>query len=191
MQWRVPYFARLAEVTMSTWLQRVEPAPLDPLSALVMRAAACVVLLLLLISYFSGEEEVQHIHALLGYGLAAVLIAAILWELLIPHGHRAAKFKTSLGAARRAFRRSHSSSQPVGPTFIAGSLIVLVAGLALVAIAMLWLTHSFWSSVGVDEAHEAIAYLTLGLAVFYVAMVIVGSVEHVFRLLGINAKVGR
>ena len=168
---------------MSSWQQRANFARLDLLSTPIMRGAAWTIAVLLLTGYLTGEE-VQHTHALLGYGLAAVLIATVFWELMRPHEHRASGVSTGVTAARAAFT-TPSSSQFGGPALIASALMLLVGLLALIALAMLWLAHSLWTAVDVDEAHEAIAYLSLGLAVFFVLMVIFGSSQETVRRLRI------
>ncbi len=174
---------------MSTSHQSTKRGRVDLLSTPVMRTAAWTIAALLLIGYATGEE-VQHIHALLGYGLAAVVVAAISWELITAHQHRSAGVRTGLVAARAALT-SQASSPIGGPALIASTLMILVGGLALVALAMLWLTHSFWTAVAIDEAHEAIAYLSLGLAIFYVAMVIVGSSQRALRVFRFSRRRAR
>jgi hypothetical protein len=108
----------------------------------------------------------------------AVLAAMIVWELIRPRDHRVANL-TSGAKAGRAALSGPNPFQTSGPSLIAAGLVVLVGGLALIALAILWVTHTFWSTVNVDEAHEAIAYISLGLALFYLSMVVFG-ISHEF-----------
>jgi cytochrome b len=146
----------------------------------VIRAGALVIALLLVLAYATGEEF-QHTHAPLGYGLAALLAAWICWELIRPHDLRSATFAGAISAAARAASSpfaAHSSA----PALLASVLLLLVGALALVALAMLWLAHWLWTPAGVDEAHEAIAYLSLGLAIVFIALVIFAASQQADRL---------
>jgi hypothetical protein len=76
----------------------------------------------------------------------AVLAAMIVWELIRPRDHRVANL-TSGAKAGRAALSGPNSFQTSGPSLIAAGLVVLVGGLALIALAILWVTHTFWSTV--------------------------------------------
>lgn len=95
-------------------------ASFDLLSSPIMRVAAWIVAVLLVVAYLTGEE-IQHTHVLLGYGLAAVPVAGVVWELLAPHARRSASAGTALNAARAGFRAS-TPSQFGGAASIASGL---------------------------------------------------------------------
>lgn len=40
------------------------------------------------------------------------------------------------------------------------------------------LTHTLWGTTWIDEMHEVVAYFTLGLVVFYLAMVGIAGSGH-------------
>lgn len=67
-------------------------------------------------------------------------------------------------------------------------VLVLLAALALVTLILIVLTHSLWRVAAVDEMHEVVAYFGLGLVLFYVAVVLIASAEHLERALGRRPK---
>ncbi len=160
----------------------VNAAP-DLFDALI-RAASVFLIVLLIFAYATGEEY-QETHLLIAYGGAAVLVAALYWELVRPHD---ARFKHYLFSRRAAQAiglawRGTNIGRSSAPIVIGIALLLLMAILACVALAMIVLTHSFWPPAAVDEMHEALAYLALGLVVFYLAIVLVSSSEHLERRL--------
>ena len=65
-----PNFGRPAEAGANVW-------------DVLFRVAALCLGVLLVLAYVTGEEF-QHTHVLIGYGLAAVVITTIYWELVRP-----------------------------------------------------------------------------------------------------------
>lgn len=153
----------------------------------LIRVAALCLGVVLLVAYLTGEE-VQHTHTLIGYGLAAVIIATVYWELVRPHHAR------FLGPIFRAdtlttvFRTALAPPRKGPSAFAAMGVLVLLAILALVTLVLIVVTHSLWSAVAVDEMHEVVAYFSLGLVAFFVAVVAIASGEHLERVLGRRSK---
>jgi cytochrome b len=154
----------------------------DVWDVLIRMAAVCLGIVLVL-AYVTGEEF-QHTHALIGYGLVAVVFATIYWELVRP---QQARFRGSVfNAATLVSALRNARALPgkgTGAVAIFGVLLVL-AVLALVTLALIVLTHSLWSAAAVDEMHEVVAYFSIGLVVFFVAVVLIASAEHLERALG-------
>jgi len=151
---------------------------------LIRLSAVCLAIVLVL-AYVTGEEF-QHTHLLIGYGLAAVVIATIYWELVRPrevrfHGSILSVFRvgTFTNLVRVALARPGKGSAALAAI---GVLLVL-AVLALVTLALVVLTHAMWTAAAVDEMHEVVAYFSIGLVVFFVAVVAIASGEHLERAL--------
>ncbi len=150
----------------------------------LVRAASVLLLALLILAYATGEEY-QETHLLVAYAGAALVITALYWELVRPHEARFKDYLFSwravqaIGSAWKGMNIGASSAA----TLTGIALLLLMAMLASAALAMIALTHSFWPAAAVDEMHEVVAYLALGLVVFYLVIVLVNSSEHLERRL--------
>ena len=151
---------------------------------LIRMAALCLAIVLVL-AYVTGEEF-QHTHALIGYGLAAVVIATIYWELVRPQDVR---FRGSILSVFRAgtftnlVRVALARPGKGSAALAAIGVLLVLAVLALVTLALIVLTHAMWTAAAVDEMHEVVAYFSIGLVVFFVAVVAIASGEHLERAL--------
>ncbi len=154
--------------------------PADVTLIPLVRAAAFIIVLLLILAYLTGEEF-QHTHALLGFGLAAVMLVWVGWELVRPHELGSGSFASAISAIRAALRHE-TGGQSSPAAVVAFALMLLVGVLGSTALGLLWLTHSVWPPAAVDEVHEAIAYLTLGLAIVFIFVVIIASTGHIERM---------
>jgi cytochrome b561 len=65
--------------------------------------------------------------------------------------------------------------------FFVLAVATAVAVIALFALVLVFLTHNFYSATAIDEMHEVIAYLALGLVAFHVVLVIVASMQGLDR----------
>jgi len=119
------------------------------------------VLVILIVAYATGEEFV-HTHKLIGYAIAALLVSALISEII-------QRRTVSLWRAQAEEGRLHSAGV---------ALLIMLPILGLLAAAALLLmiaTHNYWGATLVDEMHEVVAYFGVGLLVFYVASVLVTS----------------
>jgi len=153
----------------------------------LFRVAALCLGILLVVAYVTGEEF-EHTHVLIGYGLAAVVIATIYWELVRPQH---ARFHGSIFSTRTlatVFRTALAPPRKGPAAFAAMGVLVLLAILALVTLVVIALTHALWSAAAVTEMHEVVAYFALGLVAFFVVVVLIASAEHLERALGRRPK---
>jgi cytochrome b len=120
-----------------------------------IRISGWCLLILLIVAYATGEEY-PHTHAIIGYGIAVLVVAAICWEF----------FRT----------RSAASDMPqtAGIAFLI--ILPILSLLAASALMIMLITHNFWGTTLVDEMHEVVAYFALGLLAFYLAAVTVTSI---------------
>ncbi len=136
---------------------------------LLVRSSAVSLFIVLALAYFTGEEF-QHTHSMIGYAIAALLVTSLYWELLRPRQGYGAQSR------RRLFQARWDVSK-LGPAAVVFAVLFVLAVLALFTLLLIAIAHTFWG-VSVDEIHEVVAYFALGLTVFYVAMVVIASLER-------------
>ncbi|CAM3617888.1 cytochrome b/b6 domain-containing protein [Paracoccus nototheniae] len=127
-------------------------------------------------------EGPRLLHERLGYAIAILIAARLVWGLIGPRHARFADFirrpRTVLAYLRdlRAGReRRYLGHNPAGGAMIA-ALLLAVTGTALTG----WLqtTDAFWGSSAMEEVHEVLATLILVLAALHVTGVLVESLRH-------------
>jgi cytochrome b561 len=131
-----------------------------------IRLFGCGVFVILIVAYATGEEFV-HTHKMIGYGIAALLVSALIWEII--------KRRTvSLSRAQAAEAWPREGLQSAGVALLI--ILPILALLAAAALLLMIVTHNYWGTIVVDEMHEVVAYFGVGLLVFYVASVLVTSI---------------
>jgi cytochrome b len=163
-------------------VQKSATTAIESLWDFEVRASAVFLALLLVVAYVTGEET-QHTHAILGYALAGVVITQIWWELHRPHASRYVDSVFHPERVVELFKRA--SSDLAHRKIAAGTFVLAVAMLvdilSIFALVLVFLTHNFYSATAVDEMHEVVAYLALGLVVFHIALVIIASMQRLDR----------
>ena len=128
-------------------------------SNILIRGSGVSLFFLLALAYLTGEEF-RHTHEIIGYGIAALLVAGLGWEFL-------------------RSRYEDNSIQPSAPGSASVALFATFLVLTILALFTLLLiggTHTLWG-VSVDEMHEVVAYFALGLTIVYVVTVFIVSFE--------------
>lgn len=141
-----------------------------------IRASAVCLFLLLVVAYVTGEEY-QHTHAAIGYSIAALMITQLLWELLRPHSARYFDSIFHPPRVRTVFQRDVGHPK-ISSGFFVLVVATIIAVIALAALVLVFFTHNFYPATAVDEMHEVITYLAVGLVIFHVALVIVASMQR-------------
>jgi hypothetical protein len=143
----------------------------------MLRSSGAGLTFLLLVAYATGDEY-PHTHMLIGYGIAAVIIANLYWELVHPH-----RLHSGSNISRLTFSTAIQDALSANsPAFVALTILALVSAIAGVAVALMVATH-IWASPIVEEVHEAIAYFALGLAALHIVVVLIASAEYLERRL--------
>jgi cytochrome b561 len=124
------------------------------------------VFVVLIVAYATGEEFV-HTHKMIGYGIAALLVSALIWEII-------KRRSVSLSRAQAGEARPREGLQSAGVALLI--ILPILALLAAAALLLMIVTHNYWGMTVVDEMHEVVAYFGIGLLVFYVASVLVTSI---------------
>ncbi len=138
-------------------------------------------------AYLTAERETWRlVHVTLGYTLAGLVVFRLLWGMV---GTRHARFSdfvrgpsAVIGYLRSIWHgrpEHHTGHNPAG----AWAILALIA-LALGVSASGWALYSDLGGEALEEVHEAIANLMLGLVVVHVAAVLVSSRLHRENLVG-------
>ena len=137
------------------------------------------------LAWLSAEES-RSLHEYLGYAVAGLVLARVLWGFV---GSRHARFSdflrppravlAYLGDIARRREARYLGHNPAGAAMIV-ALLVAIGGTALSG--WLYTTDRFWGVEWVEEAHELLAHLTLALVALHVAGVALASRRHAENL---------
>jgi len=136
---------------------------------------------LFLLAYVTGDE-VEQVHIAAGYIIAGLLALRILWGFVGPRHARFSDFVRSPRAVLAYLRDvtllrapRYLGHNPAGGAMVV-ALIVMLIGTSTTGYMMT--TDTFWGAAWVEEVHEVLANLTVGLVVVHVLGVLVASFEH-------------
>ncbi len=139
-------------------------------------------LVILFAAAFVTGDEWEKLHLPIGYAVAGLVAARVIWGLI---GTRHARFSdfvfapaTTLGFIADTMRlkaKRYLGHNPLGGLMVI-ALLLAIAGICTTGYMMT--TDAFWGIEWVEETHEALVYGTLVLIALHVAGVIFASVEH-------------
>ncbi|PIT04002.1 cytochrome B561 [Bradyrhizobium nitroreducens] len=136
---------------------------------------------LFLLAYATGDE-IKNVHIAAGYTIAGLLTLRILWGLVGPRHARFSDFVRSPRAVLAYMRAvallkapRYLGHNPAGGAMVVALIVMLIGTCAT---GYMMTTDSFWGAKWVEEVHEALANLTIGLVVVHVLGVLVASFEH-------------
>ena len=136
---------------------------------------------LFLLAYVTGDE-VQNVHIAAGYAIAGLLALRIVWGFVGPRHARFGDFVRSPRAVFAYLRDvallrapRYLGHNPAGGAMVV-ALIVMLIGTGITGYMMT--TDAYWGAEWVEEVHEVLANLTVGLVVVHVLGVLVASFEH-------------
>jgi cytochrome b len=127
-------------------------------------------------------DEIQSLHQWAGYAAAALIAFRLVYGLVGPHYARFSQFlrgpRTTLGYAADVVKRRerrYLGHNPLGAVMV----VALLAAMAAIAgTGYMMTTDAFWGLEWVEEAHEILANLMLGLVGVHVLGVIFASLAH-------------
>jgi cytochrome b len=136
---------------------------------------------LFLIAYATGDE-IEKVHIAVGYAIAGLAAARVAWGFI---GPRHARFNSFLRSPRQvlAYLRDvallkaprYIGHNPAGGAMII-ALLTMLTGTCITGYMMT--TDAYWGAKWVEEVHETMAHLTVGLVVVHVLGVLIASFEH-------------
>lgn len=136
---------------------------------------------LFLAAYLTGEDGGQ-VHIAAGYAIAGLIALRIVWGFVGPRHARFGDFVRSPrevlaylrdAALLRAPR--YLGHNPAGGAMII-ALLVMLLGTGITGHMMT--TDALWGAKWVEEVHETLAGLTVGLVVFHILGVLISSLLH-------------
>lgn len=133
------------------------------------------------VAFLTGDE-IEWLHLWAGYAIAALVTMRVAWGFTGPRYARFSDFVRGPRAVLTFLRESmhldaprHLGHNPAGGAMVIVLLIMLVA-LSVTGFALT--TDAFWGSKAMEEVHEALANVMLGLVALHILGVIVASIEH-------------
>jgi len=139
-------------------------------------------LVVLFVAAFLSGDESDRIHLTAGYAIAGLVAMRIVWGFIGSKYARFSDFVKGPGEVWRFLMLSMRLKAPrvIGHNPAGGAMIIallaMLVGLSVTGFLMT--TDAFWDSKAMEEAHEILAYVTLGLVVLHIAGVIVAGIEH-------------
>ena len=136
---------------------------------------------LFIIAFATGDES-ERLHLAAGYAIAGLVVLRLVWGFI---GSKHARFNDFVrkpgevaGYMRLAIRFRAPRSlghNPAGGMMILALLAMLIG---ISATGFMMTTDAFWDVEWVEELHEGLVYVTLGLIALHVAGVVLSSIEH-------------
>lgn len=133
------------------------------------------------VTYVTGDD-IERVHVAVGYVIAGLIIVRIVWGLI---GSRHARFSSFIRPPREVLSylrdvallqaRRYIGHNPAGGAMI---IALLAAMIGLCTTGYLMTTDAYWGAQSVEEIHEALATLSVGLVVAHILGVLVTSFEH-------------
>jgi cytochrome b len=128
------------------------------------------------------SEDLQSLHQPVGYAILGLLALRIVWGFVGSRHARFADFVHSPPAILAYVRELLAGKAPrvLGHNPFAGMMVLALMTALIATGASGWLltTDAYRSARWLEEAHEALASLTLGLVAVHVAAVLVMSAWH-------------
>lgn len=128
------------------------------------------------------SDDVKDIHEWAGYAAAALVAFRIVYGLVGPHYARFGQFirgpLATATYARDAIsrrERRYLGHNPMGAVMVM-ALLAMIAAMALTG----WLmsTDAYWGIEWLEELHETLANVLLGLVALHIAGVVLASFRH-------------
>jgi len=138
-------------------------------------------------AYLTAEEDGWRlVHVTLGYTMAGLVAFRVVWGFIGTRHARFTDFVRGPGAALRYLRsvvrgqpEHHTGHNPAGALAVVALLVLTV-----VTVVTGWATYRELGGDALEELHEAIANVMLGLVVLHVVAVVVSSRLHRENLVG-------
>jgi cytochrome b len=136
---------------------------------------------LFIVAFVTGDE-IERVHIAVGYTIAGLVVARIVWGFTGPHHARFSNFVRRPAETIDYMRKAVRGGAPryIGHNPAGGLMTIALLGmiLAISGTGFMMTTSAFWGAEWVEDLHEGLVYATMGLIALHVAGVIVTSIEH-------------
>jgi cytochrome b len=136
---------------------------------------------LFIVAFVTGDEF-ERVHIAVGYAIAGLIAARVVWGFI---GPRHARFRDFVRPRSETLDYVRQAVRGRAPRYIghnpAGGIMTLALLGMIIAISgtgFMMTTDAFWGAEWVEDLHEALVYATLGLIALHVAGVLFTSIEH-------------
>jgi cytochrome b len=136
---------------------------------------------LFILAFVTGDET-EWLHLATGYAIAVLILLRIIWGFVGPRHARFSDFvrtpREVTGYVRSAIRLRaprYLGHNPAGGAMIIALLAMLIG---ISATGFMMTTDAFWDAQWVEDLHEWLVYVMLGLIALHVAGVVFSSIEH-------------
>ena len=136
---------------------------------------------LFILAFVTGDE-IEWLHLAAGYAIAVLILLRIIWGFVGPQHARFSDFvrtpREVTGYVRSAIRLRaprYLGHNPAGGAMIIALLAMLIG---ISATGFMMTTDAFWGAQWVEDLHEWLVYVMLGLIALHVAGVVFSSIEH-------------
>ncbi|MGZ9034681.1 MAG: cytochrome b/b6 domain-containing protein [Rhodospirillales bacterium] len=136
---------------------------------------------LFILAFVTGDET-EWLHLAAGYAIAVLILLRIIWGFVGPQHARFSDFvrtpREVTGYVRSAIRLRaprYLGHNPAGGAMIIAFLAMLIG---ISATGFMMTTDAFWGAQWVEDLHEWLVYVMLGLIALHVAGVVFSSIEH-------------
>ncbi len=131
---------------------------------------------------FATGDETEWLHLTAGYAIAGLVLLRIIWGFV---GPRHARFSDFVRPPRQVADYLHSAIRLRAPRYLghnpAGGAMIIALLTMLIGISVtgfMMTTDAFWGAQWVEDLHEGLVYVTLGLIALHVAGVVFAGIEH-------------
>ncbi|WP_414470968.1 cytochrome b/b6 domain-containing protein [Microvirga sp. M2] len=131
---------------------------------------------------FVTGDEAEWLHLAAGYATAGLIMLRILWGFIGTRHARFADFvrspratATYLSCVGRGRAPRYLGHNPAGGAMVL-ALLAMITAVAITGFMMT--TDAFWGAEWVEDLHEGLVYLTLGLVGLHVTGVVLTGLSH-------------
>jgi cytochrome b len=139
-------------------------------------------LVALFIVAFATGDEIERLHIAAGYAIAVLVALRVMWGFIGPRHARFSDFVRGPAATLDYLRQGVRGRAPrfLGHNPAGGVMTVALLGmLAAISVTGIMMTSdAFWGAQWVEDLHQGLVYVTLGLIALHVAGVLLASYEH-------------
>jgi len=167
--------------TASSVNARNTTAPMVPVWDPFVRIFHWSLVGLFVLAFVTGDET-EWLHLTAGYAIAVLIVLRIIWGFV---GPRHARFSDFIQTPREVTGYVRSAIGLRAPRYLghnpAGGLMIIALLAMLIGISatgFMMTTDAFWGAEWVEDLHEGLVYVTLGLIALHVAGVVLASIEH-------------
>lgn len=131
---------------------------------------------------FATGDEMEWLHLAAGYAIAALVLLRLIWGFV---GSKHARFSDFVRTPHEVTAYARSVIRLRAPRYLghnpAGGVMIIVLLAMLIGISgtgLMMTMDAFWGAEWLEDLHEGLVFITLGLIALHVIGVIFSSIEH-------------